>query len=87
MEVLMPDKGRADQESELLAKLEDILNSQVALIEKLANVQMDALNAGLQELMDSLDEPFSNASRNRDLLKKIREGLEMERNRHQLDAG
>ena len=77
----MSEKSELEHADDLLRKLQDILASQAALVEKLASAQMDALNAGFQSLMDSLDESFSNASKNRDRIKEIHQVLEMERNR------
>lgn len=51
-------------------KLEDVLNSQKALMEKAANLQLDLLETPDKELEASFNTIYSNASTNSDLLAK-----------------
>jgi hypothetical protein len=54
----------------IYAKLDDILHSQKALMEKAANLQLALLEAPDKELEASFSTVFSNASINSDLLGK-----------------
>lgn len=63
----------------LLRKLEDIANSQAALVEKIATAQTQAEEAGVADLAEKLSAPFSNASRNADLVREIKGELEKTR--------
>ena len=63
----------------LLRKLEDIANSQAALVEKIATAQTQAEEAGVVELAKKLGVPFSNASKNADLVRAMKGELEKTR--------
>ena len=65
----------------LLRKLEDIANSQAALVEKIATAQTQAEEAGVADLAEQLGTPFSNASNNADLVRAIKGELEKARDR------
>ena len=65
----------------LLRKLEDIANSQAALVEKIATAQTQAEEAGLAELGEKLSVPFSNASNNADLVRELKGEIEKVRDR------
>lgn len=65
----------------LVRKLEDIANSQAALVEKIATAQTQAEEAGVTALGEKLGVPFSNASKNADLVRAIKDEFEKERDR------
>lgn len=65
----------------LLRKLEDIANSQAALVEKLATAQTQAEEAGVADLAEKLTVPFSNASKNADLVREIKDEMAKARDR------
>jgi hypothetical protein len=65
----------------LLRKLEDIANSQAALVEKIATAQTQAEEAGVADLAVKLGEPFSNASKNADLVRALKGEAEKARDR------
>jgi hypothetical protein len=58
---------------QLLLKLKDIENSQVALIEKLAVVQLDLDDFPIKEVVDVIVKAHSEASNNLDLIKNVTE--------------
>lgn len=65
----------------LLRQLEDIANSQAALVEEIATAQTQAEEAGVADLAEKLGTPFSNASKNADPVREIKGELEKARDR------
>jgi hypothetical protein len=71
----------------LLRKLEDIANSQAALVEKIATAQGQADEAGAGDLAEKLGVPFSNASKNADLVREIKGEVEKARDQAKAAQG
>ena len=68
-------ESKEKSKEQLLLKLKDIENSQVALIEKLAVVQLDLDNFPNKEPVDIIIKAHSAASNNLDLIKKATEKI------------
>jgi hypothetical protein len=62
------------------SKLEDVQRSQVALVQKLAQLQIDLINMPDKELEDGLDDLYSNASSNADAIEGLLEKYTMKVN-------
>jgi hypothetical protein len=75
------DAAKPEALDSLLRKLQDIANSQAALIEKLATAQTQAEEAGLKELGAKISTPFSNASHNAEIIRELKGELEKARDR------
>ena len=65
----------------LLTSLKDVEGRQQDLIEKLAGAQLQATEAGLEALAESIGRPFSDAAKTGEALSELVKDLEMERNR------
>ena len=68
------EKTKVDRMNDIAAKLQDVLNSQEALIEKTAEIQIDLLEAADKKLEQAIVEIHTNASTNYDA---IQHALEM----------
>jgi hypothetical protein len=62
-------------------KIKDIENSYKMLVEKMAQVQLEAMDAGMDSLVDNVEGPFSDASNNVKKIGDIRSSIETELNR------
>ncbi len=62
------------------SKLEDVQRSQVALVQKLAQLQLDLMNMPDKDLEDGLDDLYSNASSNADTIESLLEKCTMKVN-------
>lgn len=76
-----------DSMKEILTKLEDIYNSQAALNEKLAVVQMALEDAQDVDLEATLVEAYGNAQRNAELIKDATHKYEMAVNARRMQGG
>jgi len=66
---------------QFVGKIRDVHNSYAALIEKLAKVQADAAQAGLDSVASGLGKPFSDASADAESIQGLLHDTEMERNK------
>ena len=66
---------------QFVGKIRDVHNSYAALIEKLAKVQADAAQAGLDTIAGGLGKPFSDASADAESIQNLLHDTEMERNK------
>jgi len=78
--LLKMEKTKVDLMKEHLVKLEDILNSQQSLIEKVGVLTIDMLECPHPKLENSLNEINSKFSQNYDYIKEVMEKYEMEVN-------
>ena len=76
----MGDNNKLEIMQHNIQKMEDIKNSQIGLIEKISLILNDVMNNPDQELEDKLNEIYSNASNNEDLIKKTLEEYKMKYN-------
>lgn len=67
------DAAKLDQLNSIKSSLEDLHNSQVALVQKVAQLEVNLMNAPDKEVEDVLTEVYSNASDNEDLIKNMLE--------------
>jgi hypothetical protein len=73
-----PDKIEAIHT--IQSKLEDVQRSQVALVQKLAQLQLDLINLPDKDLEAGLDDLYSNASSNADAIESLLEKYTMKVN-------
>ena len=66
---------------QFVGKIRDVHHSYAALLEKLAKVQAEATQAGLQSVADGLGKPFSDASADAESIETLLHDTEMERNK------
>ncbi len=66
---------------DVLALLKGVETAQEEIIESMAKVQLKASEVDLEVVADGMARPFSNASSNIELVKKLVKDLEIERNR------
>ncbi|AHM59629.1 hypothetical protein D770_06830 [Flammeovirgaceae bacterium 311] len=65
------DAAQLDKLNTIKSSLEDLHNSQVALVQKVAQLEVNLMNAPDKEVEDALTEVYSNASDNEDLIKNM----------------
>ena len=73
------NKTKIQTLDELIAQLKDVHHSCVALVEKLAAVQLKAMETGLDRLSDSMGKPFSSISGSAKLLEEILQTVETQK--------
>ena len=66
---------------QFVGKIRDVHHSYAALIEKMAKVQADAAQAGLESVVHGLGKPFSDASADAETIQALLHDTEMERNK------
>jgi len=66
---------------QFVGRIKDVHNSYAALLEKLAKVQSDAPQAGLDTIASGLGKPFSDASMDAESIQHLLHDTEMERNK------
>ena len=66
---------------QFVGKIKDVHNSYAALIAKLAKVQADATQAGLESVANGLGKPFSDAAEDAKSIEGLLHDTEMERNK------
>jgi ribosomal 50S subunit-associated protein YjgA (DUF615 family) len=71
---------------QFVGKIRDVHNSYAALIEKLAKVQADAAQAGLEAVANGLAKPFSDASADAQSIQGLLHDTEIERNKRKAAA-
>jgi ribosomal 50S subunit-associated protein YjgA (DUF615 family) len=71
---------------QFVGKIRDVHNSYAVLIEKLAKVQADAAQAGLDAVASGLAKPFSDASADAESIHELLRDTEMERNKRKAAA-
>jgi hypothetical protein len=71
---------------QFVGKIRDVHNSYAALIEKLAKVQADATQAGLDSIASGLGKPFSDASADAESIQELLHNTEIERNKQKAAA-
>ena len=64
------EKTKEDRMNAIAAKLQDILNSQEALIDKTAEIQINLLEAADQDLEQAIIDIHTNASANHDAIQQ-----------------
>ena len=64
------EKTKEDRMNDIAAKLQDVLNSQEALIDKTAEIQIDLLEAADKELEEAIVEIHTSASANHDAIQQ-----------------
>lgn len=79
----MDVEQRIEKMNKVLVKMEDILNSQQSLIEKIGQVEVDLFDIKSDELDKELEKVMENASSSFDMIKDAIEAFEMKRNRIQ----
>ncbi|MEA1948957.1 MAG: hypothetical protein U9N83_16845 [Thermodesulfobacteriota bacterium] len=70
-------KSKKEQMNDILTKLEDVQNSQEALIVKIATIQIELLEVPNEELEKMIVEAHSNATINTELIKRAMENYKM----------
>ena len=75
------EKSKLEPLEQALVKLEDIENSYNALVEKMAKLQLQATEEGIDFLVNKVQEPFSHATNNAQKIRDLRKDIEIERNR------
>jgi len=71
---------------QFVGRIRDVHYSYAALIEKLAKVQADAAQAGLDTIASGLGKPFSDASADAESIHELLRDTEMERNKRKAAA-
>jgi hypothetical protein len=71
---------------QFVGRIRDVHNSYAALIGKLAKVQADAAEAGLDMIAGGLGKPFSDASADAESIQELLHDTEMERNKRKAAA-
>lgn len=71
------DQAKLDKLNAIKASLEDVQHSQVALVQKLAQMEVNLMNNPDKEVEDGLLEIYSNASENADLVKDLLDKFNM----------
>lgn len=84
----MPDTGKVSEVmQDIHTKLEDVYNSQAALNEKMAVIQMALEEAPDAALEAALGEAYGNAQRNAELIKEAAHKYEMALNARKMEEG
>ncbi|EMR03655.1 hypothetical protein [Cesiribacter andamanensis] len=65
------DQATLDKLNNIKASLEDVQNSQVALVQKLAQMEVNLMNNPDKEVEAGLSEIYSSASENADRVKEL----------------
>ena len=66
---------------QFVGKIRDVHHSYAALLEKLAKVQAEAAQAGLESIASNLGKPFSDASMDAKSIEELLHDTEIERNK------
>jgi len=66
---------------QFVGKIRDVHHSYAALLEKLAKVQAEAMQAGLETIANNLGKPFSDASADAESIEHLLHDTEIERNK------
>lgn len=74
------EKNKLEIMSHNIEKMEDISHSQISLLDKVTHVLNDLMNNPDQDLENKLNEVYSNASKNADLIKEILDEYTMKYN-------
>jgi len=83
----MPDDSETiDALDAQITALADTERNVTGLVEKVAGIQGDLMNAGLQAFSDRVGEPFSALSNAAEQLQSLAHDLEIERNRLRNEA-
>jgi hypothetical protein len=77
------DQNRADLLSQTLSKLQNMDHETQMLVQQLADLQMELMNANESMLSERLGEAFSGMSKNREMMKGLLHDVEIEINRSQ----
>jgi len=75
------EKSKLEPLEQALVKLEDIENSYSAFVQKMAQLQLQATEDGLDSLVDKVQGLFSDATDNAQKITDLRTDVEMKRNR------
>jgi hypothetical protein len=75
------EKSKLEVIEDLLNRFEDIKNSYAALVKKIGNLLFEMQESGLTTLAFKLENTFTEASNNTEIINDIYKDLEMERNR------
>ena len=65
------DAAKLDKLNSIKSSLEDLQNSQVAIVQKVAQLEANLMNSPDKEVEEGLVEIYSNASDNADLVKDL----------------
>ncbi len=65
------DASQLDKLNSIKSSLEDLQNSQVAIVQKVAQLEVNLMNNPDKEVEDGLTEIYSNASDNAELVKEL----------------
>lgn len=71
------DAAKLDEMNSIKSSLEDIQHSQEALVQKVAQLEVNLINNPDKEVEEALTEIFSNASENNDLVKDLIDKFDM----------
>lgn len=71
------DAATLDKLNAIKSSLEDLQHSQVALVQKVAQLEVNLMNNPDKEVEDGLVEIYSNASENADLVKDLLDKFNM----------
>ena len=71
------DAAKLDEMNSIRSSLEDIQHSQEALVQKVAQLEVNLINNPDKEVEEALTEIFSNASENNDLVKDLVDKFDM----------
>lgn len=74
-------KSKLEVMEEILVKLQDVENSYVAIVEKIATLLSQTEEAGLDSLREKLVKPFTDTSNNAKLMGELLHDAEIERNK------
>lgn len=84
----MSDPGNTVEAMQsILVKLEDVYNSQAALNQKMAVIQMAMEEIPNEELAEALNETYGNAQRNAELIKHAIHRYELVINARKMEEG
>jgi len=79
-------KSKFEAMEEIVVKLEDVENSYVAIVEKIATLLSQTEEAGQDSLREKLRKPFTDTSNNAKLMGELMHDAEIERNKLQQEG-
>ncbi len=80
------NKSKVEVIESMIVQLKDLHHSSVALVEKIAALQLKAMEGGVDRFSDKLGKPFSSLSENAKAIEEILKEAESERTKLKKEA-
>ncbi|SEJ77453.1 hypothetical protein SAMN05192553_11256 [Cyclobacterium xiamenense] len=83
----MNNREKLEKMDRAIRMLEDLKNSQVAMVEKSSKLQMDAMEFNFSEMEKNMGNLFSTFNESLDIINKELERFEIKRNKFEMKHG